>query len=133
MREATGAGTATARAEGNALADATTGLDAQTAHRSQVHHLLNGLYSTPAEDAWLHRLDRLTEAAHIIEAMQADAVTRARTAGHSWAKIGNALGMTKQAAQQRYGSRPTPTPDPAQLTIDHDDDQHPNETGWTGR
>ncbi len=27
----------------------------------------------------------------------------ARATGHTWAEIGRALGITKQAAQQRYG------------------------------
>ncbi|HZM32795.1 MAG TPA: Clp protease N-terminal domain-containing protein [Acidimicrobiales bacterium] len=37
-------------------------------------------------------------------------VTKAREAGMSWAQIGEALGVTRQAAQQRHG--PTSTPDP---------------------
>jgi hypothetical protein len=31
-------------------------------------------------------------------------VARARKSGHSWASIGFALGTTRQAAQQRFGS-----------------------------
>jgi hypothetical protein len=31
-------------------------------------------------------------------------VAAARAIGHSWTEIGDALGVTKQAAQQRYGS-----------------------------
>jgi hypothetical protein len=33
-----------------------------------------------------------------------DAVTAARTAGISWSKIGEILGTSAQAAQQRYGA-----------------------------
>ena len=33
-----------------------------------------------------------------------DAVVAARTAGTSWAKIGELLGTSAQAAQQRYGA-----------------------------
>jgi len=33
-----------------------------------------------------------------------DAIVRARAAGISWSKIGEILGTTAQAAQQRYGS-----------------------------
>lgn len=45
------------------------------------------------------------------EAMEAagsalrDAVQKARDAGDSWTIIGAALGVTKQAAQQRFGNR----------------------------
>lgn len=37
------------------------------------------------------------------EAELHDAVTAARNAGNSWTIIGAALGVTKQAAQQRFG------------------------------
>lgn len=33
----------------------------------------------------------------------ADAVERARAAGATWAEIGSALGITRQAAYQRFG------------------------------
>ena len=33
-----------------------------------------------------------------------DAIVAARTAGTSWQKIGNLLGTSAQAAQQRYGA-----------------------------
>jgi hypothetical protein len=31
-------------------------------------------------------------------------VARARTTGYSWASVGFALGVTRQAAQQRFGA-----------------------------
>lgn len=42
------------------------------------------------------------------------AVTSARAAGWSWEAIGSALGMTRQAAQQRFGHRPEPIPGTAE-------------------
>jgi len=38
----------------------------------------------------------------------AAAVTRARSQGHSWAEIAGRLGVTHQAAQQRFGHDPSP-------------------------
>ena len=38
------------------------------------------------------------------------AVTRARSRGHTWAQIAGRLGVTRQAAQQRYGSAATAQP-----------------------
>jgi hypothetical protein len=35
-------------------------------------------------------------------------VAEARRAGHSWAVIGASLGISRQAAQQRFGSRDEP-------------------------
>jgi len=39
----------------------------------------------------------------LAEAMLRRQVGAARRAGHSWAAIGLALGVTRQAAQQRFG------------------------------
>lgn len=43
-----------------------------------------------------------------------DAVASARAAGASWEAIGSALGMSRQAAQQRFGHRPEPIPGTAE-------------------
>jgi hypothetical protein len=51
----------------------------------------------------LDRLDYLTDLIDSAEAVRAALVDQARTDGESWAKIGARLGITKQAAQQRYG------------------------------
>jgi hypothetical protein len=42
------------------------------------------------------------------------AVSSARAAGWSWEAIGSALGMSRQAAQQRWGRRPVPIPGTAE-------------------
>ena len=62
-------------------------------------------------------LDRVSTAALLQSQIQAlgddlldHFVTKAREAGLSWAQIGEALGVTRQAAQQRHG--PTSAPDP---------------------
>ncbi len=70
-------------------------------------------------DAWAHSVDaddlvaidssalqcitRLADQRSLIEAELAAAVVAARSAGHSWSQIAVMLGVSKQAAQQRYG------------------------------
>jgi hypothetical protein len=41
-----------------------------------------------------------------IDTAIARAVTGLRGSGYSWAEIGSRLGITRQAAQQRWGARP---------------------------
>lgn len=42
--------------------------------------------------------------ARLADARLADIVASARKNGASWAQVGRAIGVSKQAAQQRYGS-----------------------------
>ncbi|MCQ9173120.1 DUF3887 domain-containing protein [Corynebacterium amycolatum] len=51
-----------------------------------------------------HRL----QATNIAEQELEDAVAQARTAGHSWAEIGNVLNISRQAAFKRFGSVQNP-------------------------
>ena len=44
--------------------------------------------------------------AETIEASIRDTVTGRRACGYSWTEIGSWLGVTRQAAQQRWGNRP---------------------------
>jgi len=44
--------------------------------------------------------------------MLRDAVAAARAAGHSWDALGGVLGVTRQAAQQRFGTPATPAGGP---------------------
>lgn len=47
-------------------------------------------------------LDYLTESAAILETLTRRTVDAAREEGHSWDVIGHCLGITKQAAHQRF-------------------------------
>jgi hypothetical protein len=53
----------------------------------------------------LGRLIDAANAAADAERQLADAAHAARDAGASWAQVGDALGLTRQAAQQRWGQR----------------------------
>lgn len=64
-------------------------------------------WDAPKVDKRLTELDVLRQARLTIERETADAVAKARTNGASWTQIGKALGMTKQAAQQKYGKKPS--------------------------
>lgn len=64
-----------------------------------------------------HDLAQLAAERARIEATTTKTVQAAREAGQSWQTIGDALGISKQAAQQRYGAKPAPKPDPGQLTL----------------
>ena len=49
-----------------------------------------------------------TQALHTCESLQKEAVEQARRADHSWADIGNLLGISRQAAQQRFSQANAP-------------------------
>lgn len=50
-------------------------------------------------------IQALVELAAVAEDMIANHVRHERSAGASWASIGRTLGVSRQAAQQRYGSK----------------------------
>ena len=81
----------------------------------------------PAETA-VDVLDRVGAAQHQAAAAQhtlTASVTRARHAGHSWTAISTRLGITRQAAQQRFGT-PTDTPSRKQTTRTRDKEVTPD-------
>jgi hypothetical protein len=51
----------------------------------------------------IEALADLTSLAYEVDTAMRDAVTGLRTFGYSWAEIGSRLGITRQAAQQRWG------------------------------
>lgn len=67
--------------------------------------------STPDEltpDDWLSLIERASIANSDTSTILSQAVLSARAAGVSWEAIGSRLGMTRQAAQQRFGKGSTP-------------------------
>ena len=54
---------------------------------------------------WITDADAATRQAH---RTLAAAVTRARSQGHTWTQIARQLGVTRQAAHQRFGQDPLP-------------------------
>lgn len=55
------------------------------------------------DDVPTARIRRATLARAEVAELEAAAVREARSAGASWSEIGDALGVTKQAAQMRFG------------------------------
>lgn len=70
------------------------------------------LDSTPDHDDHLALVRRTAEAEVSVRALLRQAVGAARAEGHSWAAIGTELGMSRQAAQQRFGERTDETSGP---------------------
>jgi hypothetical protein len=56
-----------------------------------------------AERGDLDALTALRETRREIQAREADAVAGLRAKGYTWAEIGAALGITKQAAEKTFG------------------------------
>lgn len=52
-------------------------------------------------------LERLTAARRTLEATETDLVMLMRSGGTPWQQIGDLFGITRQAAQQRYGAGST--------------------------
>lgn len=56
-------------------------------------------------------------AAEHAQQLLSQSVSAARHGGHSWSSVGEQLGVTRQAAQQRYGSAGTPVAGPSQRLL----------------
>ncbi|RIX30874.1 hypothetical protein [Amnibacterium setariae] len=54
----------------------------------------------------LTRLDSVRRARERLEQLEAEAVRDARAAGATWKSIGALYGLSKQGAQQRFGTEP---------------------------
>ncbi len=57
-----------------------------------------------ADTSALRTISRLTDLRGEVEAAILEAVREARRTGCTWAEVGAMLGVSKQAAQQKYGS-----------------------------
>lgn len=57
-------------------------------------------------DADPEDLEQLLELREVVEEAIADAIAGQRANGFSWAQIARGLGVTRQAAQMRYGVQP---------------------------
>lgn len=67
--------------------------------------ILSGLDVDEEHQDHLAIVRRAAAAEEEVDALLRHAVGAARSAGHSWAVIGAELGMSRQAAQQRFGDR----------------------------
>jgi hypothetical protein len=62
-------------------------------------------YSRSVGDGDVEALVLMVDLAEQIDASIAEAVKGLRACDYSWAEIGSRLGITRQAAQQRWGTR----------------------------
>lgn len=69
--------------------------------------ILSGLEVDEGRQDHLAIVRRAAAAEEEVDSLLRQAVGAARGAGHSWATIGAELGMSRQAAQQRFGDRRT--------------------------
>ena len=60
-----------------------------------------------ADTRALRAIAELAERREVVEEELTDAVRSARQAHRSWSEIGTMLGVSKQAAQRKYGSKIT--------------------------
>lgn len=67
--------------------------------------------------AYLELIAVTARADEAVGGLLRSAVLAARTAGHSWEAIGGVLGMTRQAAQQRFGDRVPEASGPATRVV----------------
>lgn len=76
---------------------------------SQVVSAINPTLADRLEhdlDSYLDLIDATQQGSHEINRLLHAAVTSARLAGASWDRIGQRLGISRQAAQQRFGQIP---------------------------
>lgn len=63
--------------------------------------------ATTARQKWLGRLAELArdrgDALELFDSEMLDVVTRARAEGATWDEVGDAVGLSRQGAQQHYG------------------------------
>ena len=95
------AATAVTDAEAQAIRDAVA-----DAVIHMPHGLGGALETEPA--AALTLVDSARVASEEAGRLLRESISGARSAGHSWDAIGRVLGVSKQAAQQRFGTSPAP-------------------------
>lgn len=61
-------------------------------------------------ESWEERLKAATELIPELTSLQSELVTVARLEGATWERVGDALGVSYQAAQRRFGPKPKPKP-----------------------
>ncbi|ORA24911.1 hypothetical protein [Mycobacterium aquaticum] len=74
--------------------------------KTDVENWLDNLEVDPAKARDARHMRRIAAAAKALDGAEAElneAVTEAREAGDTWAMIGTALGISRQAAYQRFG------------------------------
>ena len=76
------------------------------AYAAFAHRILTA-YARRIAQGDIESLPLLTDLSADIDTAIGDAITGLRAFGYSWADIAMRLGVTRQAAQQRWGARPS--------------------------
>ena len=96
-----------AQSEGGSLAALGCALEAAILAHAHLEHERPG-----DPGAFLRLTGASTDALRLCERLQVEAVQQARRANSSWSELGAVLGMTRQAAQQRFGPEVVPQDGP---------------------
>lgn len=82
-------------------------------HKTDIDEWLDTIEPNPADARDASHLRRIIAAKEAVQTAESElraAVNAARAAGDTWAAIGVALGITRQAAFQRFGPHSTASP-----------------------
>ena len=89
-------------------------IDAAAAELTSLLELIGSDYRSPeyADDTYplpLLRIERARSLSDVVRRVNQALVDDARASGHTWQEIAGALGMTRQAAHERFAA-PSPRP-----------------------
>jgi len=83
--------------------------DPDSSFEDTIAHAVLGDVGDDVPHDFLALVARSAEAERVTKQLLQQSVDSARAVGHSWAALGSVLGMSRQAAQQRFGAAQAPS------------------------